>query len=367
MKDEKGQRGYSYKSKNPKEITSRSLTSNSFLSGRYDRKSISNSKLKQINEQIQSIVYPNSGVSKDKNKDIVMGIDFRHSFSHNFDYNKRSPTENKLESVHESRVMPLNDSFEYKNVYSIDTCQSKNSIRKTSVDDRSAHKRVTSDIVNNYHSKISVVDSNMLRERGKDLKLKNKRRFHISGKSQRSDSQSEIIRYTPVSKRSELSASATKDQKLVSVEENIKRQLKEIEERTTRASTRGKDVKCFDEKRMAVFTKALRDLADSGCISNSLVTLLKEGFEDCVRRMVTHERTINQCLLNEVDKLQITVVSLKKDIDEWKAKAKELEISKTDITNSHNVIKRELEKSQKEAAKTREEKLALMQDILQLK
>jgi len=55
------------------------------------------------------------------------------------------------------------------------------------------------------------------------------------------------------------------------MEDNIKRQLRELEERTVRASTRGKDVKCFDERRLTVFTKALKDLADSGTIPNTLM------------------------------------------------------------------------------------------------
>jgi len=83
--------------------------------------------------------------------------------------------------------------------------------------------------------------------------------------------------------------------------------------------------------------------------------------------MVTHEKTINQCLLHEIDKHQNTIVSLNKQIDEWRTKHKEVEIKKTDIENSHAVLKREYEKSEKEAVKLREEKLALMQDILELK
>ena len=78
----------------------------------------------------------------------------------------------------------------------------------------------------------------------------------MSGKSQRSDSQGEITHYTPVSKRSDSSGKPIKDSKGSNIEENIKRQLKEIEERTVRASNRGKDVKWFDEKRLTVFYKS---------------------------------------------------------------------------------------------------------------
>ena len=189
----------------------------------------------------------------------------------------------------------------------------------------------------------------------------------MSGKSQRSDSQGDITHYTPVSKRSDSIGNQAKDLKSANIEENIKRQLKEIEERTVRASTRGKDVKCFDEKRLTLFIKALRDLADTGLISNTLMVLIRDGFEDWMRRMISHEKTINQWLLNEVEKLKNSIIDQKKEIDEWKTKSKELEISKTDLENSNATMKRDIEKWQKESAKIREEKLNLMQDILQLK
>lgn len=83
--------------------------------------------------------------------------------------------------------------------------------------------------------------------------------------------------------------------------------------------------------------------------------------------MVTHEQTISQCLLNEIDKHKLTIGNLKKEIDEWRTKHKEVEISKTDIENSFNKLKRESDKNEKEFSKLREEKLKLMQDILEIK
>lgn len=171
----------------------------------------------------------------------------------------------------------MNESFEYKNVYSIDPSHSKSSMRKSSVDGKNTGKNIISESMSNYHSKISVVDSHMLRETRKDHKFK-KKKFHISGNSHRSDSKSDLARHTPVSKRSDSSNKITAQ--IGSLEENIKRQLKEIEERTVRASTRGKDVKCFDERRLSIFTKALKDLSDTGAIPNSLMTILRDGFED---------------------------------------------------------------------------------------
>lgn len=270
---------YNYAPRNGGDSGSRSLTANSFMSNRYSRKSISSSKLAKINEQAQSIVYPTSSASKCESRDgIVVDLDFRHSFSHNFDYNKRSPNEKKRSESTDFKGMPLTDSFEYKNVYSIDPSHSKSSMRKSSIDTKNAHKRVVSESMNNYHSKISVVDSHMLRESRKDSKFK-KKKFHISGNSQRSDSKTEIARHTPVSKRSDASTNAQNVQ-LFGIEDNIKRQLKEIEERTVRASTRGKDIKCFDERRLNVFIKSLKDLADNEVIPATLMVLLRDGFED---------------------------------------------------------------------------------------
>ena len=125
---------------------------------------------------------------------------------------------------------------------------------------------------------MNIIDSKLLRERG-DIKIKNKKKHNIIGSSQRSDSSKEPARYTSISKRSEL-ASTTKDISFVKLEENIKRQLKEIEERTVRASTRGKEIKGYDEKRMGVLTKGLKELSDMGIIPKNLMIIFKDGFED---------------------------------------------------------------------------------------
>lgn len=81
------------------------------MSGRYNRKSISNTKLKQINEQVQALMYPNPSVSKDQNNDVVVGLDFRHSFSHNFDYHKRSPNTKPMQRLGSNK---FSESFEYR-------------------------------------------------------------------------------------------------------------------------------------------------------------------------------------------------------------------------------------------------------------
>ena len=169
-----------------------------------------------------------------------------------------------------------------------------------------------------------MIDSKLLRERGGEIKVNAKNRYNIIGSSQRSDSNKEA-RQATVSKRSELASTNSKDILYLKLEENIKRQLKEIEERTVRASTRGKDIKGFDEKRMGVLTKALKELADIGAIPHSLMSTFKEGFEDCMRRLVTHEKIINQCLLKEIDQLKSTICSMKKDNEDCKIKVKQLE------------------------------------------
>lgn len=80
--------------KNP----SQSLTSQNFNSGRYHKKNI-NSKLNKLNKvkkvKKQASLYPTSSVRKDKNNDIIVGLDFIHSFSNNSEYSKKSPNEPK--------------------------------------------------------------------------------------------------------------------------------------------------------------------------------------------------------------------------------------------------------------------------------
>jgi len=98
---------FSYKGKHKRENASRSLTSNGILSNRYGNKNISGTRMKQVNEQMQQVLHPNASVSKDSNNDILVGLDFRHSF--NYNTKSRSPG-----SRHSKVARKSNDSFEYK-------------------------------------------------------------------------------------------------------------------------------------------------------------------------------------------------------------------------------------------------------------
>lgn len=98
-------------------------------------------------------------------------------------------------------------------------------------------------------SRISVVDSNMLREKGKFLNFETQAR--------RAETKVNMHQYTPVSFRSDKT-----DPSFKVIEDNIKTRLKELEERTVRASKRGVTVKVFDEKRMAIFIQAIKELID---------------------------------------------------------------------------------------------------------
>jgi hypothetical protein len=122
------------------------------------------------------------------------------------------------------------------------------------------------------------MDNNMLREKGKFVNLDNKSRL--------TDSKAKKHQYTPVSNRSDKMSETT----FAIIEENLKKRIKDVEERTERASKRGIAVKVFDEKRMTIFIQTLRDLHDSSLLPKSLAHLLIEGFEDSKRRMDIHDK-----------------------------------------------------------------------------
>lgn len=117
----------------------------------------------------------------------------------------------------------------------------------------------------------------MLRERNNFLNFDSKAH---------QDSKASKHQYTPVSNRSDAKVEPT----FGIIEDNLRKRIKDVEERTVRASKRGLTTKIFDEKRMAVFIQALKDLNEAGLIKPSLATLLIDGFEDTKRRMITYEK-----------------------------------------------------------------------------
>jgi hypothetical protein len=152
--------------------------------------------------------------------------------------------------------------------------QKRQSIRG-SFNDAAIFKRPSNKHIKN---RISVMDSNMLRERGKFLNFENN--------TKRADSNVKKHQYTPVSNRSDSGIPLT----FTSIEENLKKRVRDVDERTVRASKRGITIKIFDEKRMSIYIQGLKELHDSGLVPQSLTQFLIEGFEDTKRRMITHEK-----------------------------------------------------------------------------
>ncbi|CAI2361945.1 unnamed protein product [Moneuplotes crassus] len=223
-----------------KKSTSRSFTSNSLNSGRYNRKTISNQKLKKINDKVQAVLYPNTSVSKDKNNDIVVGLDFRHSFSHDFNY-KESPDKNN-----------------------------------------SIHKRIIS-----AGNKLNMVDSNLLRERGREIKIK-KKKFHISSKPNREGARSEVSIYTPDTKTPATTYIDMKTQTEMCLlpQPKIQSIVIDSSEPTMRKSCRSQNPE------MVNFIKLLKDLIRSGNIHTSVLTAFNESYDPSIYEKLSKENVI---------------------------------------------------------------------------
>ena len=190
-------------------------------------------------------------------------------------------------------------------------------------------------------NRINAIESNMLRERNNFL--------NFEGKLHKDDSKLSKHQYTPVSNRSDSKCEPT----FAIIEDNLRKRVKDIEERTVRASKRGITTKIFDEKRMSVFIQSLKDLDEANLISKSLVALLIEGFEDTKRRMNTYEKNLqnmNQLLMKQLNDLEI------------RFRAKETETQ--EMVKKYN---KNIQTLEKENSIVRDEKLKLMQDIIDLK
>jgi hypothetical protein len=147
----------------------------------------------------------------------------------------------------------------------------------------------------------------MLRERGKI--------FNFDSKTRRAESKFAKHQYTPVSNRSDHGPEST----FAIIEDNLRKRIKELEERTMRASKRGLSIKVFDEKRISIYIQSLRDLLDSKLMPHSLAQILIEGFEDSKQRIIIHEKNMsdmNQVLVKQVSELQNKLKSLKTEMFE---------------------------------------------------
>ena len=181
----------------------------------------------------------------------------------------------------------------------------------------------------------------MLRERNNFL--------NFESKIPKEDSKISKHQYTPVSNRSDSKWEPT----FAIIEDNLRKRIKDIEERTVRASKRGITAKIFDERRMTVFIQTLKDLDESNLISKSLACILIEGFEDTKRRMNTYEKNLQN--MNQL---------LMKQLNDSEAK---LRIKESEIQDCTKKFNKNIQKLEKENSIIRDEKLKLMQDIIELK
>ncbi|CAI2362674.1 unnamed protein product [Moneuplotes crassus] len=187
-------------------------------------------------------------------------------------------------------------------------------------------------------SRISVVDSNMLREKGNFL--------NFETQSRRAESKINKHQYTPVSVRSESKA----DPSFKAIEENIKARLKDHEERTVRASKRGNTVKIFDEKRLSIFIKAIKELLDFKLIPASLATLLLEGLDDSKRRIISHEKNMinmQQMIMKQVsdldNQLKLKQSEVKETVKKCDEKMGKLKKENTKLKELATELQKELE------------------------
>lgn len=104
---------------------------------------------------------------------------------------------------------------------------------------------------------------------------------------------------------------------------------------------------------MAVYIQGLKDMHDSNMISKSFIMFLIEGFEDTINRMKSHEKNLqnlNKTLTKDIG-----------DLERW-LKSKEDEVRK--VREKSDKYTKSLEK---ENSDLRDEKLKLMETILELK
>jgi hypothetical protein len=201
----------------------------------------------------------------------------------------------------------------------------------------SLFKRPTNRPIKN---RVNLGDSSMLRERGKI--------FNFDTKTRRADSKFTKHQYTPVSNRSDHGPEST----FAIIEDNLRKRIKELEERTVRASKRGLTVKVFDEKRISIYIQSLRDLLDSKLMPHSLAQILIEGFEDSKQRIIIHEKNMsdmNQVLVKQVSDLENKMKSIKNEM---------LEIDKETRMTLTGILE--------EKDKLQEEKTGLLQRLFKL-
>ena len=104
---------------------------------------------------------------------------------------------------------------------------------------------------------------------------------------------------------------------------------------------------------MTVYIQGLKDMYESNMISKSFIMFLIEGFEDTINRMKSHEKNFSD--LNS---------TLTKDIQELEKNLKNKEVEIQQLTDKNSKYIKGLEK---ENSDLRDEKLKLMETILELK
>lgn len=207
----------------------------------------------------------------------------------------------------------------------------------------------------------------MLRERGRENKLK-KRRFHIGATNIREGARSEVSVYTPDTKTKISQSIDIVTQTELSIPIWGKQKLNlDSSDRTTRTSTRFNEIYSLKNKEVTVFNKALKDLVSSGAISASILPILKEGFEDCLKAALDVEQSKSHKLNTEITTLKSTLATVTNQLNDYKDRFENLEsLHKSCVDNENKLIK-EIDNLKYENNKITEAKVVLLDDIVTFK
>ena len=128
-----------------------------------------------------------------------------------------------------------------------------------------------------------MVDANLLRERGREAKLK-KKRFQLKNPHMREGARSEVSMYTPETKTGMTHGHNMITQTDLTLPVSFKARNISLpidsSDRTRRASTRVLGNDYLDAKEFNLLNKALKDLTLSGTIPLQIQELLRNGFSE---------------------------------------------------------------------------------------
>jgi hypothetical protein len=205
---------------------------------------------------------------------------------------------------------------------------------------RNAHKRLFSDQNSSFNNKISFVDAKMLREKGREIKLKNKRFHYVANmiregaRSQASTNSNANCAHTEsLSKHVQTNLSLP-----IRFEHELYQNDVNSSERTMRKSTRIMQNEYNNDKAVKIFMKVLEDLSNSEIFPKEILVYIQEGFHSCLGHILDQankkivdcetelERVIceNNSLANQNKELLIKNSKLKGIVAELKLSNKDL-------------------------------------------